>query len=669
MSQNSQIAETLKTSVGVRSQEPPYATLARGIVSPDGTVVVAFAGLSNTLVDANGNVVGVGKTKTACVAATTANITIATALNNGDTLDTSVTLATGDRVLVKNQTDTTENGIYIVAVSPSRALDFDNWAEIPGAIVSVTSGTANAGTSYMANGAATGVVGTDSIVFTPYPNGAGFTSPVFTTGIVAASTTMALFNTVATTINFGAAASSAINIGHASGTVTILGTVAYGGNITFAKETAHTVTVTDTTTSATAGAAYSITGAAGVTSGAGGAITVTSGAGGTTGLGGAVSLIGGVGGTTSGAGGAAALRGGAGGTAGTGAGGAASLVGGASGTGATGAGGAVSVTGGAASSTNGAGGAVTKTGGAGAGTGDGGAVASVGGAGGATSGVGGAVTLAGGAGGTSAGVGGAITLTGGTPVAAATAGGAITITGGTSTTSAAGGVVALVGGSVGTTGIGGAITITGGVSGTSGARNGGAVTLAGGACGAGSTGAGGAATIIGGASGSGATGKGGLVAITGGASGSTNDDGGSIVITPGAKSGTGIAGIIRNVGPVTRNAASTTFTDTGTLAVSNILSGTVKCTPTAAATYTMPTGAVIAAALPTSFVTGDSIDFCLVNVATNSSYDITVATAASGTTMYGCLQVSSNAAVTDISSGIFRIICTGAGTYDVFRIS
>ena len=45
-------------------------------------------------------------------AATTANITIATALNNGDTLD-GVTLATNDLVLVKDQSTAIQNGVYI----------------------------------------------------------------------------------------------------------------------------------------------------------------------------------------------------------------------------------------------------------------------------------------------------------------------------------------------------------------------------------------------------------------------------------------------------------------------------------------------------------------------------------------------------------------------------
>jgi hypothetical protein len=52
--------------------------------------------------------------------ATTANITISTDLNVGDTID-GVTLADGDRVLVKDQSTASENGIYVAGSSPARS--------------------------------------------------------------------------------------------------------------------------------------------------------------------------------------------------------------------------------------------------------------------------------------------------------------------------------------------------------------------------------------------------------------------------------------------------------------------------------------------------------------------------------------------------------------------
>lgn len=76
--------------------------------------------------------------------ATTANITIATALNNGDTIDGTV-LADGDLVLVKNQTTAAENGVYVVDASPYRATDFDDGGTevFAGILLSITEGTSN----------------------------------------------------------------------------------------------------------------------------------------------------------------------------------------------------------------------------------------------------------------------------------------------------------------------------------------------------------------------------------------------------------------------------------------------------------------------------------------------------------------------------------------------
>lgn len=75
--------------------------------------------------------------------ATTEPITIATALNAGDTID-GVLLANGDRVLVKNQSTASENGIYIVNASPSRAADFDTSGEmLKGATFYVLDGEEN----------------------------------------------------------------------------------------------------------------------------------------------------------------------------------------------------------------------------------------------------------------------------------------------------------------------------------------------------------------------------------------------------------------------------------------------------------------------------------------------------------------------------------------------
>jgi len=85
-------------------------------------------------------------------AATTAPVNLANQLEAGDTLDTNVTLVAGDRVLVKDQSTASENGIYVVQASGAavRATDFDSNAEVtPGAFTFVEEGTTNADSGWV----------------------------------------------------------------------------------------------------------------------------------------------------------------------------------------------------------------------------------------------------------------------------------------------------------------------------------------------------------------------------------------------------------------------------------------------------------------------------------------------------------------------------------------
>ena len=106
--------------------------------------------------------------------ATTANGTLSSAFANNSTVD-GITLATGDRILIKNQSTGSENGIYTVNASgaPTRATDFDQNAEVTGgAFVFVEQGTANGDNGYVVTNNGTVNVGTDAISFTQF-SGAG----------------------------------------------------------------------------------------------------------------------------------------------------------------------------------------------------------------------------------------------------------------------------------------------------------------------------------------------------------------------------------------------------------------------------------------------------------------------------------------------------------------
>lgn len=102
-------------------------------------------------------------------AATTANI----ALSGTQTID-GVAVVAGDRVLVKNQSTASQNGIYVVAAGAwTRSTDFDSNTEVTaGAFTFVESGTANADSGWVlaTDGAVT--VGTTALTFTQF-SGAG----------------------------------------------------------------------------------------------------------------------------------------------------------------------------------------------------------------------------------------------------------------------------------------------------------------------------------------------------------------------------------------------------------------------------------------------------------------------------------------------------------------
>ena len=301
-----------------------------------------------TLADINSavaNAVGLSSSlKSPVAAATTANIT----LSNAQTID-GVALSAGDRVLVKNQTTGTNNGIYVVAAGAwSRAVDTDTGAELLGSSTFVLNGATNGSKTFVNTNTGAITVGTTAVTFadqssvaaiTPgagltktgatidvvtanaarivvnpdnidlatvgtsgtyakvstdaygrvtsgsaqvaigtdvsglgtgvatflgTPNSANLaaaltdetgssavvfsTSPAFTTSVTTASTTFAVFNTAATTVNaFGAA--TAINMGASTGTTTINNNLTVSGNLTINGTTttinANTLTVDD----------------------------------------------------------------------------------------------------------------------------------------------------------------------------------------------------------------------------------------------------------------------------------------------------------------------------------------------------------------------------------------------------------------------------------------
>ena len=108
--------------------------------------------------------------------ATTAAINLSLDLEAGDVVD-GVTLAQGDRVLVKNQGTASENGIYVAVASAagaaSRATDADSNTEVTaGMFTFVEEGTVNADSGFVLTTDGPITLGSTSLVFVQF-SGAG----------------------------------------------------------------------------------------------------------------------------------------------------------------------------------------------------------------------------------------------------------------------------------------------------------------------------------------------------------------------------------------------------------------------------------------------------------------------------------------------------------------
>ncbi len=146
---------------------------------PDKSAIRALFALIDSLI-ASSAAVGVAW-KASVRVATTTNGTLASSFENGDTVD-GVVLATGDRILLKDQSAGAANGIYVVQASgsPVRATDADIEAELIRAGVFVQAGAANGGKAWVCSNTAI-TVGTTSIVFVQIPGVSALT--VLSTGI------------------------------------------------------------------------------------------------------------------------------------------------------------------------------------------------------------------------------------------------------------------------------------------------------------------------------------------------------------------------------------------------------------------------------------------------------------------------------------------------------
>jgi len=158
---------TARASLGlgtISTQASNSVAISGGTITGLGSPSASSDAATKNYVD---NLVTGLKTRIITRVATTANINLSNALENGDTLD-GITLATGNKVLVKDQTDATENGIYNVVASgtATRDTDYDTVAELAGQLVIVQEGSTNADKIFLCTTDNSGSIGSVNIVFT-----------------------------------------------------------------------------------------------------------------------------------------------------------------------------------------------------------------------------------------------------------------------------------------------------------------------------------------------------------------------------------------------------------------------------------------------------------------------------------------------------------------------
>jgi len=150
--------------------------------------------------------------KAACAVATLANIT----LSGLQTIDGYTTLA-GDRVLVKNQSSSQYNGIYIASASSwTRAVDMDVWAEVPGAYTVVLNGS-QSDTGWVCTATQTGTI---NVTAMPWVQFSGSATYFAGTGLTLASNTFSITNTGVSANTYGSASAVPVIAVNAQGQIT-----------------------------------------------------------------------------------------------------------------------------------------------------------------------------------------------------------------------------------------------------------------------------------------------------------------------------------------------------------------------------------------------------------------------------------------------------------------
>jgi len=224
---------TARTSLGLGSiatQDANNVSITGGAVTGLGSPSANSDAATKDYVD---QAVAGLRTRIIAECATTANVNLTNGLEAGDTID-GVTLVAGDRVLVKDQSTASENGLYLAVSSgaASRDPEHDTIAELSGGMVVVNQGSTNDNKIFLCTTDNTGSVGSTSITYVVVtPNNSGTVTSVgiadggaseFTVGsspVTSSGNISLTVNSIANTKISGLGTASTLNVGTSANNV------------------------------------------------------------------------------------------------------------------------------------------------------------------------------------------------------------------------------------------------------------------------------------------------------------------------------------------------------------------------------------------------------------------------------------------------------------------
>jgi hypothetical protein len=171
---------TARTNLGlgtIATQNANNVALTGGTITGLGDPSSSSDAATKNYVDA---LVAGLRTRAVARVASTTNVNISSGLENGDTLD-GITLVTGNRVLLKDQSTASQNGLYIVVASgaASRDPEFDTISELAGQLILVSEGSTHADDLFLCTTDTSATLGSSSITYTQvFPSSGGTVTSV-----------------------------------------------------------------------------------------------------------------------------------------------------------------------------------------------------------------------------------------------------------------------------------------------------------------------------------------------------------------------------------------------------------------------------------------------------------------------------------------------------------